>query len=149
MAALWQWRDNTARNLDESIHYIMSNSELLRIGIIMPTTQSELNQCEPIMNDLVDKVIGKSTNSTNSTNSPNNIILEVVISSKMKVKSSSNVVINGQTSGSNLSQKLSTPYRKDIHNENVLSSPINENKLVSPLADRLLCGRALRTPSRY
>ena len=115
----------------------------------MPTTQSELNQCEPIMNDLVDKVIGKSTNSTNSTNSPNNIILEVVISSKMKVKSSSNVVINGQTSGSNLSQKLSTPYRKDIHNENILSSPINENKLVSPLADRLLCGRALRTPSRY
>jgi len=74
MAALWQWRDNTARNLDESIHYIMSNSELLRIGIIMPTTQSELIQCEPIMNDLVDKVIGKSTNSTNSTNFPNNII---------------------------------------------------------------------------
>jgi len=68
----------------------------------------------------------------------------------MKLKSSSNVVINGQTSGSNLSQKLSTPYRnKDIHNENVFSSPINENKLVSPLADRLLCGRALRTPSRY
>jgi len=67
----------------------------------------------------------------------------------MKVKSS--LLLNEgievpNSPGSNISQKFSTPFRnKDTSNENVFSSPIN----VKPIADRLLCGRALRTPSRY
>jgi len=69
MAALWQWRDHTARTLDESVHCIMSNSELLRIGIIMPTTQSEFNQCEPIKNkEIIDKIIGDNVNTYTNTN---------------------------------------------------------------------------------
>ena len=49
MRELWKWRDDSARNLDESIYYVMSNSELLRIGSMMPiTTASLLEHCSPL-----------------------------------------------------------------------------------------------------
>ena len=35
--ALWSWRDVTARAEDESLHYIMSNAELVRFGEIIQT----------------------------------------------------------------------------------------------------------------
>jgi exosome complex exonuclease RRP6 len=49
MRELWKWRDSTARDLDECIYYVMSNSELIRISSIMPTTISSLiDNCAPL-----------------------------------------------------------------------------------------------------
>ena len=36
LATLWEWRDSVARDNDESVSYIMSNSEMLRIAVTMP-----------------------------------------------------------------------------------------------------------------
>ncbi len=49
MRELWKWRDDSARDLDECVYYVMSNSELLRISSIMPiTTASLLENCSPL-----------------------------------------------------------------------------------------------------
>ena len=48
LAALFDWRDSTARKLDESVHYIMSNAELLRIGTMIPRSLEELKKCQPL-----------------------------------------------------------------------------------------------------
>lgn len=46
---LWEWRDRKARQEDESCEYIMSNSELLRIGTNLPNDLNELKRvCAPI-----------------------------------------------------------------------------------------------------
>ena len=47
LSALWSWRDLTAREMDESPAFIMSNSELLRIGLSesVPRTEAELLSC--------------------------------------------------------------------------------------------------------
>jgi ribonuclease D len=45
LAALWEWRDRLARELDESCDYVMSHSLLLRIGLRVPQTLDELSQC--------------------------------------------------------------------------------------------------------
>jgi ribonuclease D len=42
LAALYAWRDRKARENDESCDYIMSNSELVRIGLVCPKNQMEL-----------------------------------------------------------------------------------------------------------
>lgn len=46
LMSLWEWRDFHARNADESPAFIMSNSELLRLGMLsqLPRTTSELAQ---------------------------------------------------------------------------------------------------------
>jgi exosome complex exonuclease RRP6 len=50
---LWDWRDQTARNTDESPAYIGSNSVLLRIALACPTTvtalQALLNPIPPLI----------------------------------------------------------------------------------------------------
>lgn len=48
MAALWNWRDRVAREQDESVDYIMANSELLRLGMRLPSSEAELEDCEPL-----------------------------------------------------------------------------------------------------
>ena len=48
VAALWNWRDKTARAADESVLFVMSNSELLRIGCLMPKDVSQLLSSGPI-----------------------------------------------------------------------------------------------------
>lgn len=49
LAALWDWRDRTARALDESLVYIMSNAELLKIGMTVPRDETSLRRdCGPI-----------------------------------------------------------------------------------------------------
>jgi ribonuclease D len=48
---LWNWRDNAARKDDESVTYIMSNSELIRMGTLdqIPSNAEELRlRCEPL-----------------------------------------------------------------------------------------------------
>jgi ribonuclease D len=47
LSALWNWRDLAARDADESPAFIMSNSELLRIGLCesVPRTEAELVSC--------------------------------------------------------------------------------------------------------
>lgn len=130
MAALWQWRDSTARSLDESVHYIMSNSELLRIGLVMPTTASDFQQCQPIKID----------------ESFQNTIIELVISAismiKPQQKHDSTIPKSPSADTSFDNSKFTSP--KIVRSADVL----NENTKINPLADRLLCGRALRTPSR-
>jgi exosome complex exonuclease RRP6 len=49
LSALWDWRDRTARREDESCAALMSNSELLRIGLHMPQSGVQLEQlCGPL-----------------------------------------------------------------------------------------------------
>lgn len=48
LAKLWNWRDMAAREQDESPQYIMSNSELLRIGLKVPKFEKDILVCAPI-----------------------------------------------------------------------------------------------------
>ena len=48
MAALWSWRDLTAREEDESPSFVMSNAELIRIGQRLPRTLQQLEDCGPL-----------------------------------------------------------------------------------------------------
>ena len=49
LSAVWDWRDRTARAEDESVAALMSNSELLRIGLHLPQTGVQLEQhCGPL-----------------------------------------------------------------------------------------------------
>ena len=48
MAALWSWRDLTAREEDESVAYVMSNAELIRIGQNLPRNMQQLEECGPL-----------------------------------------------------------------------------------------------------
>ena len=49
LAALWDYRDRTARLQDESCVAVMSNAELLRIGAHLPRTEQQLEQhCGPL-----------------------------------------------------------------------------------------------------
>lgn len=122
MAALWEWRDIMARTLDESVHYIMSNSEVLRIGLIMPTTVTQFEQCQPIeINDTFKEKI-----------------IEVILSAMRKVKPKQRSIVKSPTSDS--SQQLPIETISE-HVSSKFSSPTTER-------NRLLCGRALRTPSR-
>lgn len=51
IAALYNWRDLMARKLDESVLYIMSNDELIRIGTNIPQSTDELEvKCSPYNN---------------------------------------------------------------------------------------------------
>jgi ribonuclease D len=48
LSKLWDWRDLTARKLDESVVYVMSNAELLRIGAAAPRSSQQLHQLGPL-----------------------------------------------------------------------------------------------------
>lgn len=49
LVALWDWRDQCARREDDSVQSIMSNAELLRIGLCVPTSISMMEQnCGPL-----------------------------------------------------------------------------------------------------
>ena len=49
LVALWDWRDQCARREDDSAQSIMSNAELLRIGLCVPTSISMMEQnCGPL-----------------------------------------------------------------------------------------------------
>lgn len=49
LAGLWDWRDQAARDQDESPIAIMSNAELLRIGVNLPQSELQLEQaCGPL-----------------------------------------------------------------------------------------------------
>ena len=48
VAALWSWRDLTAREEDESPAFVMSNAELIRIGQRLPRTLQQLEDCGPL-----------------------------------------------------------------------------------------------------
>ena len=39
---LWDWRDLTSRIKDESLYFIMTNRELLRISLSLPSNENEL-----------------------------------------------------------------------------------------------------------
>lgn len=60
ISALWNWRDEQARSEDESILYIMSNAELLRIGKSIPLDEEHLKKCAPLteyVQNNLDKVL--------------------------------------------------------------------------------------------
>lgn len=49
LAAVWDWRDQAARVADESPAALMSNAELLRVGLNLPQTELQLEQvCGPL-----------------------------------------------------------------------------------------------------
>ena len=48
LMALWEWRDSTARELDESVGFVMSNAELIRIGMAVPLDELQLLRCRPL-----------------------------------------------------------------------------------------------------
>ena len=56
LAALWDWRDALARQLDESVAYIASNAELLRIGLAVPKDESSLLKCSPLSSTVCSRM---------------------------------------------------------------------------------------------
>ena len=49
LAAVWDWRDQCARAEDDSCAVLMSNAELLRVGVHIPQTPVQLEQkCGPL-----------------------------------------------------------------------------------------------------
>lgn len=49
LAALWEWRDRMARAQDESSAALMSNAEVLRVGVHLPRNAVQLEQlCGPL-----------------------------------------------------------------------------------------------------
>lgn len=48
LSRLWDWRDQIARDEDESIAYVMSKAEMLRIALRCPKSEAELQQCGPL-----------------------------------------------------------------------------------------------------
>jgi exosome complex exonuclease RRP6 len=48
LAKLWDWRDRHARDEDESCQFIMSNAELLRIGMKIPRYEKDVLSCSPL-----------------------------------------------------------------------------------------------------
>ena len=61
LKALYDWRDKTARNLDESTNHVCPNSALLRIATICPKSVSKLqnlvNPCPPLVKRCSDELI--------------------------------------------------------------------------------------------
>lgn len=54
LAALWDWRDTTARRLDESTGFILANDSLWRLALSTPTTLSALHSLfQPVPAHLV------------------------------------------------------------------------------------------------
>lgn len=54
LAALWDWRDATARRLDESIGFILPNDSLWRLALAMPTSLTALQSLfQPLPSHLV------------------------------------------------------------------------------------------------
>lgn len=58
---LYDWRDRTARDLDESLHYICPSSALLRIATMCPRTvgalQGLINPCPPLVVRCSDEIL--------------------------------------------------------------------------------------------
>jgi exosome complex exonuclease RRP6 len=48
LSSLWNWRDEESRKEDESYDYIMTDSELLRLGITIPLTMEQIESCAPL-----------------------------------------------------------------------------------------------------
>ena len=44
LSRLWDWRDSTARKEDESPSFVLSNSDLVRIGLSLPTSLVQLDR---------------------------------------------------------------------------------------------------------
>ena len=61
LAYLWDWRDSTARELDESLHYICNDKALMRIAMAMPHNlkllQGLLNPMPPLVMKYSQQVI--------------------------------------------------------------------------------------------
>lgn len=79
LSCLWNWRDLTARDKDESCGYIMSNAELLRIGMAVPHDAQDIIATGPLsvyvrehLEDIVD-VIRKQVHE--DSESKDNIIM--------------------------------------------------------------------------
>jgi ribonuclease D len=52
MGALWNWRDMKAREQDESLEFIMSNAELLRLGKARPQTEDAVRATGPLSREV-------------------------------------------------------------------------------------------------
>jgi exosome complex exonuclease RRP6 len=48
LSLLYNWRDEHARSDDESLDYVMSNAELLRLGIKIPQSMEQIDSCAPL-----------------------------------------------------------------------------------------------------
>ena len=53
LSVLYNWRDERARADDESYDYIMSNAELLRLGIKIPQSIEQIDSCAPLSSYVV------------------------------------------------------------------------------------------------
>ena len=121
MAALWSWRDLTAREEDESPAFVMSNAELIRIGQRLPRTLQHLEDCGPL-SGLVRQRAAE--------------VLDMV-SSKLEVRRADSPV-----------GAASTPSSSSRPNANVAFD--TPSKAASGAGDNSarLYGRSLQTPSR-
>jgi hypothetical protein len=134
LAILWEWRDNYSRELDENVTYIMSNSELLRIGFNMPDNITEFEACSPLSllvrenSKLILELIFKAKSTYITLNSSNSITI------------SENSLSNNQSFEGN-SSHCSSP--SDRENSNFATISEIENNIIP-----ILAGRALRTPSK-
>eukprot|EP00978_Attheya_sp_CCMP212_P005705 scaffold12806_cov55-Attheya_sp.AAC.3 len=76
LKALYDWRDATARECDESLQYVAGNSQLVRISTTCPTSvtalQSLMNPMPPLVlrysQTILDLIKTASSNTNNTTN---------------------------------------------------------------------------------
>lgn len=131
LAVLWKWRDNYARELDENVTYIMSNSELLRIGFNMPDNIAELEVCSPL--SLLVRENSK-------------LILELVFKAKstyIAINSNNSITKSDNSFSNNEPFDGNSSYRSSPSEDNIN----NMNKIEHNM-EPILAGRALRTPSK-
>ena len=68
IATLWEWRDSVAREKDESVSYIMSNAEMLRIALAIPqdveTLLTEVGPISSFVEECADEIISTIKNNT-------------------------------------------------------------------------------------
>lgn len=128
LSKLWNWRDLKARELDESVFFVMSNAELLRIGTTAPRSIAQLEHCSPL-SALVEK------------------FKEEIIQLICEEYETAPAVFHQEekSNASKYTEKLSTPRKSIRINEDELES-MGETKGNS--YTEKLYGRALKTPSK-
>ncbi|CAN0181097.1 unnamed protein product, partial [Phaeothamnion confervicola] len=61
MAALWEWRDATARREDESLGYVMSAYVMSRVAAVLPASADALGRCgnplPPLLRERAEEVL--------------------------------------------------------------------------------------------
>ena len=156
LTCLWEWRDSHARRDDESTGYIMSNAELLRLGMLpqLPRTPEELVQMgQPLSQYVRDKagellkvmhesVLGTSSRGVDSSSASVSVSMETADTYGTSNSKMTNVT--GQTGGNN---RMAVRGPSSGMLSRLRESTLSFTPSVPPLANGGPVGIARGTPS--